>query len=165
MEIQQRSVKKQNISQVQSRDPRWIQTNANHENMERTVYVKGVNNDFIARLKRNPKPVLNELNTDYNLNTRLNDWKLTGESLRITNLTPDQKKRILGIKRICNKFVEITESWALTRYNKPDSHQIETERENVQSSGKLVLYIASGVPLEADDEEIKENSMAEKAKQ
>ena len=96
MDIQQRSVKKQNISQVQSQDPRWIQTNANHENMERTVCVEGVNNYFIARLKRNPKPVLNELNTDYNLNTRLNDWKLTGECLRFTNLTPDQKKTHSG---------------------------------------------------------------------
>ena len=44
------------------------------------------------------------------------------------------------------------------QYNKPDSYQNETERGNAQSRGKLVLYIAFGVPLEADDEEIKENS-------
>ena len=118
-----------------------IYDNEDHD-MERTVYIKGVNNDFMARVQRNPKPFLQELNDEYHMhiNTKLSDWKPTGESIRIPNLTSEQKQRILKLTRIGEKSVEITEPWALTRNN--DNKQVGAgeQQGKAMGPGRLKLY-------------------------
>lgn len=102
-------------------------------NMESIVYIKGINNYFIARVKRNPHTFLQEINDEYHINTKLSDWKRTGESIRLSNLTSEQKQRVLKITRIGKKSVGITEPWVLTRIN--DNKQVRTGEQQGKAMG------------------------------
>jgi hypothetical protein len=83
--------------------------------MANTVYVKGTNYNFIiTELRRKPIQIQTEiLNLCHSTNPK--NWKISGESLRITVDDPQQKQLLLSLKEINGRPVEVTPPWSSTR--------------------------------------------------
>jgi hypothetical protein len=86
---------------------------------QRTVYVRGINCDFVAEMKAKPKRYIEELNAACNSTLDLTKIRLVNESLKIIVDSADQKAALLTLKKLGNKDkdkdIEVTQSWSVER--------------------------------------------------
>jgi hypothetical protein len=117
-------------------------TYANRVKSNLTVYLRGSGYDITKEVKNKAKKYESEINLHLPSGDKcnLNNWKLTGECLRITCNSEQQKLYILAIDALCERPIEATEPWSLERaeaFNK-------TRKDNV------FIGIAHGVPSDTD---------------
>jgi hypothetical protein len=124
---------------------------------QRTVYVRGINCDFVAEMKAKPKRYIEELNAACNSTLDLTKIRLVNESIKIIVDSADQKAALLTLKKLGNKDkdIEVTQSWSVERsFTQPQLADVEQVRDvNTAPTGGHPCVVYS-VPADCAPNEV-----------
>lgn len=137
--------------------------------MRSTLYIKGVDFDLVNAVKAATKAYENQVNQkcgEAGPITRA-QWRLTGESIRLSALTKPQVDKISAITELNGHQVEISRPWCIDRIERADQRKNDESQqgdhlERTQKRGKL--GIAFGLPLDIEAEEISQENGAQWAR-
>lgn len=88
--------------------------------MNHTLYVKGVDCGIVKLVKSSAKSCERSLNEQCGQAgpVRASEWRLTGESLRLSALTDDQYDKILHLTDISGHAAVLSRPWCIDRIEK-----------------------------------------------
>lgn len=90
------------------------------------------------------------------------EWRLTGESLRLSALTDDQYAKILNLTEFAGHAVVVSRPWCLDRVEKATVREASGPHlQSVRSAtttNRGRIGTAFGIPLDAADDALREDS-------
>lgn len=131
-----------------------------------TLYVKGVNYNFVTALKRQLNQYQSTIVQICGGDVDTSKWKLTGESLRLEVRNEQQRSKFLNVTEICGREVTVTEPWSLTaKRAQVSENRPQQPNTFVDAIVKgLKLGVVYGVPADVTPDDMKALSAAVEAR-